>query len=1738
MNKKKMIITGACGSLVIGLSAFAGYEYGKHQVYETTPLVQNTAQAKKINYSDKVSSVVVSEITEDGYVTLHGDHSHYEKGLVPYNAKILDSLVYKNKDYKLKNEDIQYELAEGYVIKVNGKYYYYPKEGTTQNNVVDEKTAKEISAHAHHHHHHSTSSETKEGGDNYTFNPKDIVSETQDGYVVRHGDHFHYIKKSELSSSQLSQAKEAGVNPSLASSAAGVTTPTSDGYIFKGESDIIGRNSFGFIVQHGNHQHIIPYSQLRGTRWEYLLNNQGSTTNNTNTTVVNTPKTNIANDNHNEHHENISNDEHHDHHEHSTDHDDNYKFDPKDIVAEDENGYTVRHGDHFHYIPKNKVEKTVEAAKPTPVIPTPTVPKESKVEKPAPVIPTPTLPKVKKEETPKVEETVVRPSVLAFAGVQFETSDGFILNENTVGTPTSLGLVIDHNGHQHFVYYKQLVNSKFEKLIPEKYLEQAKKEYTKLEKEVNEKIDYLSKIHSISKEKFSYSSTSNGDAISYNGKVELLKDISINEKIETNNNSESNQENKENISKEKELEEKIDYVAKQLNIDKSSIKLIESAEGKALVYPHGDHSHTILVKDIDTSKPLADPHSNSGAETLKKLGFDDDIIHDIQHASADTDFPTQETNVEKMKEWLKTVKYLNIGQNKDPLKRNGLDLMSNIEVLGIGYTPIDDITPVYKFKKLKQLYVSRTGIKDYSFIKNIPTLEGIDFSENDVQDISFLKDYPNLKLVSAAGNNIENIDVLKNLTNLESLNLDNNKIKDISALKDLNHLRAVSLENNNITKLDALNSKDELERLFLSNNSGLELATLKNDNLEQLTVNNTNIRDLSVVSNLPKLKKIVANDNKITTLSHLKNAKVLESVEVNNNEINSLDFENSTITSLEIKNNKLKEINNINKLSALENLDASGNKISEFPSNKQDKLINLTVNNNVIRTMENVNNLTALKYLTMSNNYVSTLALKEKNKTLEYLDISHNTIPKEELEIPNDGNIPKGIMSNFEKVEGGDIKGNYVLSADYIKEQAEKLQEEILKLKDEKKLAPEIADELKQKARVVYLDMSHSVDQSRNKQIELEKLLNEIRKQVKDNLVEPTNEVANRDNYSEEVTKKINHLAKILGIDPNLIKLVETENGQALTYPHGDHSHTVPLNAIHIDETDVDITEEIQKQINYIAEVYGVPKEAVKVTKDFFVFNEPAHAYDPTHIHPYLIPREKFHIPEVTGDDEVDFENELLALSKRTGIPADKIKRDGDKFVIPHGDHDHFVKILSKGADIYYKNRIPNITGNYVAGDFDKEAVFKRIEELKANNLAKHSNDKKQANRVNRALDQLRATIEELPTNSTNGYLEMLNNFDKKYIQEEANADTSKNDELVKKYNTLLNRIKDTDIEKYGLSKTDLTNELNEASSNKDDNTLNKVSHMLDELQKFEDREGTTTVSYIKYFLENIDSDKIDNQLREELASLVKDSYESQALITRTPMRTLVTRLINAKNALHYALEHNASSKAEFGENYNKLNETDSDGATLRSSAEQFAKEVNDPSFPIEFSNAKYDKADFEKYANKTTETTTPATEVKPVEEKENNTNNDSNTENQPNNEVSTPKEENNTTDNKKVELTPEETAKVNLLAGIFKLSPDSLNVIETPYGKAVNFTLSGKTETILINDIDRLLAALLANAKPKESSTENKNSTTLNPENEVSNSDSNTTTAEPKNSTEKEETSNNTATTTEETSNKSTEEK
>ena len=767
MNKnRKTALIIPCSILALAGIGYAGYEFGKNTDSTSSSLVQSK-QSKHIAYADKVSDIVVTEITEDGYVTLHGDHSHYEKGLVPYNAKFLDKLVYNDKNYKLKDEDIQYEVAQGYIIKVNGKYYYYPKEGVKQSNIVDEETAKTISASSHSHHHEKTSTHE----DNYQFNPKDIVKETADGYVVRHGDHYHFIKKSDLSAAQLNSIKQAGINNETPSNTAGITHATSDGYIFKGESDIIGHNSFGFIVKHGSHNHIISFDSLRGTKWEYLINKYTSSNNHSNS------------------------------------------------------------------------------------------------------------------------------------------------HSNTTS--------------------------------PEKS--------TKITKDVQDKIDYLSKI---------------------------------------------------------------------LNIDKSRIKVIETTKGIALTYPHGDHTHTVFLDEIH-------------------IGDDSNLIND-----------------------------------------------------------------------------------------------------------------------------------------------------------------------------------------------------------------------------------------------------------------------------------------------------------------------------------------------------------------------------------------------------------------------------------------------------------------------------------------------------------------------------------------------------------------EIEKLIEYIADVYGVPKKAIKVTKDFFIFNEPTQEYDPTHIHPYLIPRSKFRIPEVTGDKELDFEQELLALSERTGIAPDKIQIDGDKFVIPHGSHNHYVKIKSGGAEAYLKNKIPNIIGTYIKGEFDKNTVINKINSLIADNNQLNK-DKKQVNRINRALYQLKNSIEELPTNSTAGYLAMLDIFDKKYIHINSSATDKKDEKFIKQYNTLLNRVKNANIEHLGYDKESLIEELNAASAEHNTDAFIKIEHMLNELEKFDLQTGPTILSYTKYFLENINSNKIDNELREELAYLIEYSYLSEAKIIESRTNELIARLINAKNKLYYQLQHNNVQEVKYGENYTKLSRkyNNDDEMSILDSAKSFIKELEDFLPTLEFSKINNSKELTTKIKNKNSENSVIKNNSNAAEKATNNTN-------------------------------------------------------------------------------------------------------------------------------------------------------
>ncbi|VGM76787.1 pneumococcal-type histidine triad protein [Streptococcus pneumoniae] len=271
----------------------------------------------KVPYDAIISEELLMKIkiTDQGYVTSHGDHYHYYNGKVPYDAIISEELLMKDPNYQLKDSDIVNEIKGGYVIKVNGKYYVYLKDAAHADNIrTKEEIKRQKQEHSHNHgggsNDQAVVAARAQGryttDDGYIFNASDIIEDTGDAYIVPHGNHFHYIPKSDLSASELAAAQaywngKQGSRPSSSSSHNAnpaqprlsenhnlTVTPTyhqnqgenissllrelyakplserhveSDGLIFD-PAQITSRTARGVAVPHGNHYHFIPYEQM------------------------------------------------------------------------------------------------------------------------------------------------------------------------------------------------------------------------------------------------------------------------------------------------------------------------------------------------------------------------------------------------------------------------------------------------------------------------------------------------------------------------------------------------------------------------------------------------------------------------------------------------------------------------------------------------------------------------------------------------------------------------------------------------------------------------------------------------------------------------------------------------------------------------------------------------------------------------------------------------------------------------------------------------------------------------------------------------------------------------------------------------------------------------------------------------------------------------------------------------------------------------------------------------------------------------------------------------------------------------------------------------------------------------------------------------------------------------------------------------------------------------------------
>ena len=328
-----------------------------------------------------------------------------------------------------------------------------------------------------------------------------------------------------------------------------------------------------------------------------------------------------------------------------------------------------------------------------------------------------------------------------------------------------------------------------------------------------------------------------------------------------------------------------------------------------------------------------------------------------------------------------------------------------------------------------------------------------------------------------------------------------------------------------------------------------------------------------------------------------------------------------------------------------------------------------------------------------------------------------------------------------------------------------------------------------------------------------------------------------------------------------------------------------------------------EEKIAYISKTYGVPLEAIRISNGFFVFGNPDQAYDPTHIHPYAVRKEHVRLPLQTGNPELDFLNELYTTALRDGVSPYTLQVENGSFVIPHGDHNHYIKVQTKGYEVALKNKIPALQSNYQPGAFDEKAVLEKVDQLLADSRSIYKDKPIEQRQIELALGQFTENMKKLATNSTAGYLATLDLFDKQYIHIDESVKPVETSALDKKYQALIDKINTLDTDSYGLPKKDLLVRLQEAKLAKDEAGLAAVESQLQALQDFNDRTGVTTVEYIKYFYEHVNDGRLSDELRNKVAQLTWTLYQSQSFLKAAELNKLFPSIYQAKQEVEEALK-------------------------------------------------------------------------------------------------------------------------------------------------------------------------------------------------------------------------------------------
>ena len=441
MKINKKYVLGSVALLTLSLSS---YEFGRYQTSQTSKASNRVAYVEGNQASSKTENLtpdevsqreginaeqIVVKITDQGYVTSHGDHYHYFNGKVPYDAIISEELLMKDSNYQLRNEDIVNEVKGGYVIKVDGRYYVYLKDASHTENI---RSKEEINRQKQEHGHDGVSKVSNEvtlaraqgrytTDDGYVFNASDIIEDTGDAYIVPHGNHFHYIPKSDLSPSELAAAQAFLAEKSGQTSSVGYRPLTN---VSSSSSEASNSSSYGQT----NHSNV----ETNIRRWaptvspQVDISYQASPSEDVSSLLKQLYALPLSQ-----------------RHVES----DGLIFDPAQIIKRTANGVAVPHGDHYHFIPysqmsdlEQKIARMISEKG-----------QNNGNNKPV---------NTQKPTNSTVEHTFLGNSIKAYGkgldGKPYDTSDGYVFSKDSIYSVDKSGIIARHGNHFHYVGFGEL----------------------------------------------------------------------------------------------------------------------------------------------------------------------------------------------------------------------------------------------------------------------------------------------------------------------------------------------------------------------------------------------------------------------------------------------------------------------------------------------------------------------------------------------------------------------------------------------------------------------------------------------------------------------------------------------------------------------------------------------------------------------------------------------------------------------------------------------------------------------------------------------------------------------------------------------------------------------------------------------------------------------------------------------------------------------------------------------------------------------------------------------------------------------------------------------------------------------------------------------------------------------------------------------------------------------------------